>query len=82
MNVVFEPLVPQMWAEVEANVGAIAMADTRGVVAIDSDTGRILAAGIADTFSHSSCQVHMWIRSPMVLRHGFLEEIFNYIFNT
>ena len=82
MNIVFEPLTSEMWPEVQNEIKCIPMADTRGVVALESSTGQIVAAGVADTFSHTGCQVHMWIKNPMVLRHGWLEEIFNYIFNT
>lgn len=81
MNVQFLRLDDLYWSEVQEAVKCIPMADTRGIVAVD-DEGKLLAAGVADTFSHTTCQVHMVIKNPMVLRHGWLEEIFNYVFVT
>jgi hypothetical protein len=78
----FVPLTTEMWPEVAANIKCIAMDDTRGVVAVDPETGKILAAGVADTYSHTACQVHLWLDNKMVLRHGFLEEVFDFVFNT
>jgi L-amino acid N-acyltransferase YncA len=53
--------------------------DMQGLVAYRGDT--ILAACVADTFTVHSCNVHMAIDNPMVLRHGFLEEIAHHLFN-
>lgn len=81
MKVVYKPLTPKEWPEVHAAIHCIPMPDTRGVVAFGEDGG-ILACGVADTFSFTGCQVHLWINNPLVIRHGFLNEIFHYIFVT
>jgi hypothetical protein len=36
---------------------------------------------VADSFSPDSCHVHMAIDSPFVIKHGFLHEICNHLFN-
>ena len=54
-------------------------ADTRGVVAVD-DEGRVLAASLMDTWSFNSCHMHLFIENPFVIRHGFLQELFGFVF--
>ena len=82
MNVIYAPLSPVYWGEIYEALLTVRQPDTAGVMAVDADTGELLAAGIADTFSYSACNVHLIIKNPLVLRHGFFEEVFNYIFNT
>jgi len=81
VKVYFSAMTKEDWPEIQSAIKCILMADTKGVVAKD-EHGTILAAGVADTFSFTTCQVHQYIRNPLVLRHGFLEEIFNYVFVT
>ena len=54
--------------------------DTQGIVAY-SATGKILACMVADSFSPDSCNLHVFIDSPMVIKHGFLLECFTHIFH-
>jgi hypothetical protein len=54
--------------------------DTKGVVAED-DFGKILAAAVFDSWSYNACSVHIAIDSPMVLRHGFVDALKDYVFN-
>lgn len=59
--------------------------DTRGIMAIDmskGENGETVAAIIFDSFTDNSVQAHIIVDKPMVLRHGFLEEGFRYIFET
>ena len=35
-----------------------------------------------ESWSHNSVTIHLAIEDPMSLRHGYPEEVFNYIFNT
>ena len=56
--------------------------DTKGIVAMDTEVNRPVAAVLFDMWTHSSVCLHWWIEKPMVLRHGFFEEIADYIFNT
>jgi L-amino acid N-acyltransferase YncA len=54
--------------------------DTQGIVAY-SETGRILGILAADNFSPDICYVHLAIDSPWIIKHGFLHEIGNHLFN-
>ena len=55
--------------------------DTKGIIAW-GDEGIPLAICVLDSWSYNSCQIHIWIESAFVLKHGFAEEVFNYVFNT
>lgn len=52
--------------------------DTRGITAITPEGP--VAICLLDTWTENSCQIHIWIGKPMVLRHGFLEEVFSFVF--
>ena len=54
--------------------------DTRGITALD-DSDKVQAVCILDSWSYNSCNIHIWINSPFVLKHGFAEEIFNFVFS-
>lgn len=54
--------------------------DTRGITAIID--GKPVAVCVFDNWSHNSCMIHIWIENPFVLRHGFAEEVFNFVFNS
>ena len=49
----------------------------KGLVAWDK---KILGMIVFDTWTENSCQVHIAISTPMVFKHGFLEEAFRYVF--
>ena len=55
------------------------MQDTQGIVAYD-ERGLILAVCAMDSWSHDNCSVHFAIDKPMVIRRGFLNECFRYVF--
>jgi hypothetical protein len=52
--------------------------DSVGLMAYD-DTG-IVGACVADSFTVTTCIVHIAVINPMILRHGFLEQIAEYLF--
>ncbi len=56
-------------------------ADTKGILAVD-DEGMPQAICVLDSWSFNSCQIHIWIENAFVLKHGFAEEVFSYVFNT
>lgn len=72
--------IPSDWLWVRAHVPVIRAEDTTGIIAQDIETGNIVGAAIFDNWSASSVQAHFMITSPMVLRHGLLEEAFSYVF--
>ncbi len=53
--------------------------DTTGFVAYRGD--RIVAASVFDNWTANSCRVHLALEDPFMLRHGFLEECFDFLFN-
>lgn len=55
--------------------------DTGGIMCIDLDTNETVAGVVFDTWTHSSVCVHQIVTNPMVLRHGFFEEVADYVFN-
>lgn len=54
--------------------------DTRGIVALKD--GKPVAVCVLDSWSASSCQIHIWIGDPFVLKHGFAEEVFSFVFDS
>lgn len=56
--------------------------NTKGIVAVDTKVDRIVAMAVFDTWTHNSVQIHWAIDNPLILRHGFIQECFNYVFNT
>jgi hypothetical protein len=67
------------WQWVKRRAGVILCEDSGGVVARMND-GSIAAISVFDSFTQSSCCVHMAIDRPIVLRHGFLEEVARQVF--
>lgn len=54
--------------------------DTRGITAVN-ERG-IQGVCVLDTWTKTSCQMHIWTKSPMVIRHGFFNEIFDFVFGS
>lgn len=59
----------------------IMMADTKGITAFD-EKGLPVAVCVFDSWSYNSCQIHIWIENAFVLRSGFAEEVFNFVFDS
>lgn len=53
---------------------------TTGIVAYCPDTQETLAVFLAEDWTQTAVSVHQVIMKTMVLRHGWLEEIANFIF--
>lgn len=66
------------WPWVKAEASPVLCQDTDGIVAVRGD--QLLAAAIFDSFSANSCLAHIVVKDPMVLRHGFLETGFRFVF--
>ena len=54
--------------------------DTKGITALDGDNVP-QAVCVFDGWSPNSCIIHIWINNPFVLKHGFAEEVFNFVFS-
>ena len=72
---------PSDWGWINEQVGILQSEDTTGITAIDLDTNRTVGACVMDNWTANSVQAHFMVASPTVLRHGFLEECFDFMFN-
>lgn len=80
MNLIFVPLSEMLYSHIPEEHRPRLCVDSRGVMAIDEDTGELQAAMIADSWSFNSCQTHIYIANPFVLKHGFAEAVFGFVF--
>lgn len=77
--IAFKPLDKQTEYDwVKQVIRPIWCEDSVGLMAYD-DSG-IAGACIADSFTVTTCIVHLGVKNPLILKHGFLEEIANYLF--
>jgi len=81
-DVIFVGLQPWHWVDIPDSAKPRRCEDTRGIIAIDENTNEMLAACLFDTWTYNSCQIHIYIKNPIVIKHGFLHELFDYAFNT
>lgn len=72
---------PADWGWVNEQMGVLRVEDTSGIIGIDADTNETVAACIMDNWTRNSVQAHLIIKNSMALRNGFLEEIFDYMYN-
>jgi len=68
------------WTFISGFISPILCADTCGIIA-HNDQGEYKACAVFDSFTVSSCNVHLGIKSPIVLRHGFLPIVAEFAFN-
>lgn len=69
------------WGWFKQRVPLLRVEDTKGITAIDLDANKTVAMVILDNWTQNGVQCHIAIDDPMVLRHGFLEECMDYVFN-
>lgn len=55
---------------------------TNGIVAYDMDTSRTLAVLVAQEWTYTACTVHQVILNPLVIKHGWFQEIADWLFTT
>ena len=79
-NVIFVPSSNDHWAKMPDEARPRRCEDTRGITALD-DKGEINAVCLFDSWAANSCQIHIYIANPIVLKHGFAEEVFKYAFS-
>ena len=77
----FVALAQHHWMQIPDDARPRHCEDTRGIVAID-DFGEMQAACVLDTWTENACQIHIYIPNPFVLKHGFQQEVFNFVFNS
>ncbi len=77
----FYPLViSRDWHWIQPRIHCQVCADTKGIVSVN-ERGEYDAACVFDAWSPNSVQAHICIENPWVIRHGFLREIADYVFN-
>lgn len=77
---IFVPLNEQLYEAIPSKAQPRVCKDTRGICAVD-DQGQLVAACLFDSWTHNSCMIHIYIGNPFVLKHGFAEEVFNFVFS-
>ena len=78
---IFKPLETQLeWAWVAERAYTMLNSDVCGIVVLN-DVGVIQAVAVFDNFTRNACSVHFAIDNPMVIKHGFINEIARYLFN-
>lgn len=77
----FIPLQEQHWPLIPDEGKPTLSAGTKGIVAVD-EAEKLVAACTFDNWAFNSCQIHIYIANPFVLKHGFAQEVFEYAFNT
>jgi hypothetical protein len=76
----FKPLTENFeWAWMQKQARPIRCEDTQGIVAYD-EHGKIVAMAAFDGFTADSCNAHVAITNPLVIRAGFLNEVFRHLF--
>ena len=53
--------------------------DTKGITALDPEP---VGVCLLDSWTKNSVQIHIWIDNPFVLKHGFAEEVFGFVFGS
>jgi hypothetical protein len=79
MDVIFVPTTKAHARYLPENATPRHCEDTRGITALDPKKGP-LGICLMDTWTINSVFIHIWIDNPIILRKGFLEEIFGFIF--
>jgi hypothetical protein len=78
----FAPLTTkQEWRWLVARTHILACEDSTGIVAYD-DNNELAAAMVADSFSPDGCNAHWVIEKPLVIKHGFINEVARHLFIT
>jgi len=69
------------WAWITEKIGVLQVEDTIGIMALDLDTGENVGACIMDNWTNNSVQCHFAVTKPMILKYGFMECCFTFMFN-
>ena len=80
MKVEFRAFCPADCLTIRAHMPYAMTESTSGIVAYDKDTTETLALFVGEDWTATSCSVHIVIIKSMVLRHGWLEAMGEYMF--
>ena len=68
------------WEDVNRLLPILRVEDTTGIVAVNSE-GVLVAACVMDNWTENSVQCHLLLDDISVIRYGFLDLCFDFIFN-
>ena len=78
--ITFKPGTEQEeWEWLAKRAECVRCDDTIGIIAYRD--GKIVGAVALDSWSHNSCHIHIAVDDMLIFKHGFPEEVFNYVFN-
>jgi len=77
----FRKLGPQDWEWVVSIAPILKCDNTSGIIAIDVKADKPVAACVFDNWTPNSVQAHFVVENKMALKHGFLEECCDFVFN-
>ena len=80
MKVLFRPFAPADLLTMKQAMPFSASENQNGIVAYDAETHRTLAVLVAQEWTFTACFVHWVVLNKMVFKHGFIEEIANWLF--
>ena len=81
MKIHFRQLyLPIDWAWINVHLPLIQCEDTQGMIAVDSETMLPVGALVVDNITPKSVQAHFLATTPLIMRHGFLEECCEYVY--
>lgn len=72
---------PTDWGFVQQHLPLKRVEDTGGIVAVDTETGDTVAVCVLDTWTETSVQAHLIMANHWVVRHGFFNEVTDYVYN-
>lgn len=75
----FTALTAAHWPWVVEQINPLWVEDTKGIVALDASE-QIVGALVFDNWTFTSCTAHICILNPIIIRRGFLEEGYRYVF--
>jgi hypothetical protein len=80
VKVLFRPFAPVDILTLKQVMPFSATESMNGVVAYDAETHETLAVLVAQEWTHTCCYVHQVILKTFVIRHGWFEEVANWLF--
>ena len=80
MRVLFRPFAPADLLTIKQAMPFSASENQNGIVAYNADTFETLAVLVAQEWTFNACFVHWVVLDKFVFKHGFIEEIANWLF--
>lgn len=69
------------WKEIVQQYPLVQQEDSRGIVAIDDDTGRVLGGVVCEDWTVTACACHIAVFDRRALKAGLHTELGKYVFD-